>query len=164
MNEAEDNASQDGHAPLRPEEHALSTPSSVRPVADENPHDPLEVLLQASAAAESLKQQFGELKQRRAELFAERDQLSADRSAFEDRAREFAEQVARDRTTQREVTAEIEDQRQKLRQLRRELDEQTQEISQERSRLESDRRRMQEGLQKELQLVQPPRSIRICWQ
>ena len=56
--------------------------------------DALRILLQASAAAESLQQRFTELQQRRAELTAEHQQLEADRRAFESRAREFAASVA----------------------------------------------------------------------
>lgn len=67
-----------------------------------------QILLQASAAAESLQQRFADLQQRRSELIAEQSQLQADRSAFELRAREFAAQIARDRTEQRELQAELE--------------------------------------------------------
>ncbi len=70
--------------------------------------DALRILLQASAAAESLQQRFTELQQRRAELTAEHQQLEADRRAFENRAREFAASVAQDRAAQREMQAELE--------------------------------------------------------
>lgn len=70
--------------------------------------DALQVLLQASAAAESLQQRFAELQQRRSELTAEHKQLEADRRAFEQRAQEFASQVARDRSLQREIQTDLE--------------------------------------------------------
>ena len=70
--------------------------------------DALRILFQASAAAESLQQRFSELQQRRAELTSEQQQLEADRRAFEQRAQEFAAQVARERTEQREMMAELE--------------------------------------------------------
>ena len=56
--------------------------------------DALQVLLQASAAAEGLQRRFSELQRLQANLVSERNQLGADRTAFESRAREFAEQVA----------------------------------------------------------------------
>ena len=86
--------------------------------------DALQVLLQASAAAESLQQRFGELQSRQTELTAERSQLSADRTAFEQRARQFAEQVARDRSTQREVTAELEQRQHEVSQRQTEQEQQ----------------------------------------
>jgi hypothetical protein len=70
--------------------------------------DALKILLQASAAAESLQQRFSELQQRRAEITADQKQLEADRRAFEERAQEFASQVARDRGQQRELIADLE--------------------------------------------------------
>jgi chromosome segregation ATPase len=70
--------------------------------------DALKILLQASAAAESLQQRFSELQQHRAEIAADQKQLEADRKAFEERAQEFASQVARDRGQQRELMADLE--------------------------------------------------------
>ncbi|MFO0977480.1 MAG: hypothetical protein U0996_13855 [Planctomycetaceae bacterium] len=70
--------------------------------------DALRILLQASAAAESLQQRFAELNQRRAELLADQQQLEAERRAFEQRAQEFATEVARARTEQRELSADLE--------------------------------------------------------
>lgn len=71
-------------------------------------NDALQILLQASAAAESLQHRFSELQQRRAELLSEQQQLEADRRTFEQRAQQFAAQVASDRASQRELHAELE--------------------------------------------------------
>ena len=73
-----------------------------------NESDALRILFQASAAAESLQQRFSELQQRRSELASDEKQLEADRCAFEQRAQEFASQVARERTEQREMMADLE--------------------------------------------------------
>lgn len=70
--------------------------------------DALKILLQASAAAESLQVRFAELHQRRAELLSDQRQLEAERSAFEQRASEFAAEVARARAEHREQSAELE--------------------------------------------------------
>ena len=70
--------------------------------------DALKILLQASAAAESLQVRFSELQQRRAEITADQKQLEADRRAFEQRAQEFASQVACDRSDHREMMANLE--------------------------------------------------------
>ncbi len=70
--------------------------------------DALKILLQASAAAESLQVRFSELQHRRAEIVADQQQLEADRRAFEQRAQEFAAQVASDRSDHRQMMAELE--------------------------------------------------------
>ncbi|MCA9036441.1 MAG: hypothetical protein KDA91_15005 [Planctomycetaceae bacterium] len=102
-----------------PSVHVLPSTSSTMPRVRSQPvkpdsgqvassdSDALRILLQASAAAESLQKRFTELNQQRSEIAAEHQQLAADRRAFESRAREFAEQVARDRTAQRELQAEL---------------------------------------------------------
>jgi len=127
---------------------------SVRNQPPEPPSDPdqdaLQVLLQASAAAEAVKQRFGELQSRQAEIVAERNQLSADRTAFEQRAREFAEQVARDRTSQREVTAELKHRQQKVSQHQSEVAQQRQTIEEDRQKLDSRQERLHEVVNEEL--------------
>ena len=96
---------------------AVSMPDSARTEASGLPQadaasagesDALRILFQASAAAESLQQRFSELQLRRSELTSDAMQLDADRRAFEQRAQEFASQVARDRTEQREMMADLE--------------------------------------------------------
>jgi len=142
------------------DQSTAGTELSPRTQAQDPDQDALQVLLQASAAAESLQQRFGELQSRQAEIVAERGQLSADRTAFEQRAREFAEQVARDRSTQREVAAELEhrqhefDQRQTQQKRQQELIEQTREdLEDERARLhdavDDEIARERDGLQRQ---------------
>jgi hypothetical protein len=87
---------------------ATSAAMDANAVAIAGDSDALRILFQASAAAESLQQRFSELQQRRAELTSEQQQLEADRRAFEQRAQEFASQVARERTEQREMMADLE--------------------------------------------------------
>jgi len=81
-------------------------PDNTTPDSD-GAADPLQILMQTSAAAEALQQQFNELKSRRSELIGEQNQLAAERSAFESRAQKFAEHVARERQAQRELTADM---------------------------------------------------------
>jgi hypothetical protein len=91
-------------APLQ----VTSVSSASIPAVSEYPEvDALKILLQASAAAESLQLRFAELHQRRAELLGDQRQLEAERSAFEQRAAEFAAEVARARAEQREQSAEL---------------------------------------------------------
>lgn len=133
--------------------------------------DALRILFQASAAAESLQQRFSELQQRRSELISDEKQLDADRRAFEQRAQEFASQVARERTEQREMMAELEQRIGKVAQqeelvqrqaadlrsaqralaeervilkasVRAELDEERMKVSQERMMLDAERDRL----------------------
>jgi hypothetical protein len=142
--------------------------------------DALRILFQASAAAESLQQRFSELQQRRAELTSEQQQLEADRRAFEQRAQEFAAQVARERTEQREMMAELEQRLGKVGQqeeliqrhaaelrsaqrslaeervvlkasVRAELDEERMKVSQERMLLDTERDRLRAQAQHERQ-------------
>ena len=115
-----------------------------------NEQDPLKVLLQASAAAESLQIRFSELQNRQAEIVSERNQLGADRMAFESRAKEFVEQVARDRADQREMTADLEQRQQQLKQTQADLDQQRQLLSDQREELDAKRERLHEAVNDEL--------------
>ncbi len=142
--------------------------------------DALRILFQASAAAESLQHRFSELQQRRAELTSAQQQLEADRRAFEQRAQEFAAQVARERTEQREMMAELEQRLGKVGQqeeqiqrqaselrsaqrslaeervvlkasVRAELDEERMKVSQERMLLDAERDRLRAQAEHERQ-------------
>ena len=142
--------------------------------------DALRILLQASAAAESLQVRFSELQQRRAEITADQKQLAVDRCEFEERAQEFALQVARDRADHREMMADLEqrlikvahqeevlqrqagearsaqralaEERVILKQsVRAELDEDRMKLSQERAMLDSERARLREQAERERQ-------------
>ena len=142
--------------------------------------DALRILFQASAAAESLQLRFSELQQRRSELATDEKQLEADRSAFEQRAHEFASQVARERTEHRETMAELEQRIGKVSQqeelvqrhaaelrsaqralaeervilkasVRAELDEERMKVSQERMLLDAERDRLRAQGERERQ-------------
>ena len=142
--------------------------------------DALRILLQASAAAESLQHRFSELQHRRAEIVADQQQLEADRRAFEQRAQDFATQVAKDRSDQREMMADLEHRLAKVAQqeellqrqagdlrsgqralaeervilkqsVRAELDEDRMKISQERAFLDAERDRLQAQAARERQ-------------
>ncbi len=142
--------------------------------------DALKILLQASAAAESLQVRFSELQHRRAQISADQNQLEADRRAFELRAGEFAAQVAADRADQREMMADLEqrlvkvshqeeflqrqaaehrsaqralaEERVLLKQsVRAELDEERMKLSQERAFLDSERARLRDQAERERQ-------------
>ena len=155
-----------------------NTPELLNPFAGES--DALKILLQASAAAESLQHRFSELQQRRAEIVADQQQLEADRRAFEQRAQEFAAQVARDRADQRELMADLEHRLQKVAQqeelqqrqntelraaqralaeervilkasVRAELDEDRMKLSQERAILDAERDRLRAQGERERQ-------------
>ena len=155
-----------------------STPELLNPFAGES--DALKILLQASAAAESLQHRFSELQQRRAEIVADQQQLEAERRAFEQRAQEFAAQVARDRADQRELMADLELRQQKVGQqeellqrqaaelraaqralaeervilkasVRAELDEDRMKLSQERAILDAERDRLRAQAERERQ-------------
>ena len=126
----------------------VSVPSAF--AGSPSDQDALQVLLQASAAAEALQQRFSELQSRQAEIVAERSQLSADRAAFEMRAKEFASQVAHDRSEQREITADLEQRQQQLKQLRAELDQQHQLLDDQRQELDAKRQRLHEAVNEEL--------------
>ncbi len=140
----------------------------------------LKILLQASAAAESLQVRFSELHQRRAEILTDQKQLEAERRAFEERAQEFAAQVAHDRADQREMMADLEQRLSRVGQqeallqrqtaelrsaqrslaeervilkqsVRAELDEDRMKLSQERAILESERDRLRAQAERERQ-------------
>lgn len=142
--------------------------------------DALKILLQASAAAESLQVRFSELQERRAEITADQKQLEADRRAFEQRAQEFASQVARDRADHREMMADLEqrlarvteqdetyqrqaaelrsaqralsEERVILKQsVRAELDEERMKVSQERAILDAERERLRAQAERDRQ-------------
>lgn len=160
-------------APVSP-----ATPELLNPFSGES--DALKILLQASAAAESLQHRFSELQQRRAEIVADQQQLEAERRAFEQRAQDFAAQVARDRADQRELMADLEQRLQKVGQqeelqqrqvaelraaqralaeervilkasVRAELDEDRMKLSQERAILDAERDRLRIQAERERQ-------------
>ena len=152
------------------------TPSHVPVLLHSHSPDPtdadaLRILLQASAAAESLQQRFAELNQRRADLATDQKQLDAERAAFETRAHLFAADVARARSEQRELSADLDLRSRQLTQqeellqkqqaelrhaqkllaeervvlkqsLRAELDEERQKLGHDRSLLEAERERL----------------------
>lgn len=159
---------------------AVAHPSDMANSFGPGESDALRILLQASAAAESLQQRFSELQQRRAEIVADQQQLDADRRAFEQRAQDFATQVARDRSDQREMMADLEQRLAKVAQheellqrqagelrssqralaeervilkqsVRAELDEDRMKISQERAFLDAERDRLQSQAARERQ-------------
>ena len=159
---------------------AASATLDANAVAIAGDSDALRILFQASAAAESLQQRFSELQQRRAALTSDHQQLEADRRAFEQRAQEFATQVARERTEQREIIAELEQRLGKVGQqeelvqrhaaelrsaqrslaeervilkasVRAELDEERMKVSQERMLLDAERDRLRAQAQHERQ-------------
>ncbi len=114
------------------------------------PADPMQVLMQASQAAESLQSRFAELQQRQVEINGERDQLTADRTAFEDRAGEFAEQVARDRVEQRQLRSELDEETQRVKQLAQSLEERHTRLRQTQTELDVERVRLQQTMSDEL--------------
>ncbi|MDA1231780.1 MAG: hypothetical protein O2856_13480 [Planctomycetota bacterium] len=151
--------------------NADSAALDANAVAIAGDSDALRILFQASATAESVRQRFSELQQRRSELNSDKKQLDADRRAFEQRAQEFASQVARERTEQREMMAELEQRIGKVAQqeelvqrqaadlrfaqrtlaeervilkasVRSELDEERMKVSQERMMLDAERDRL----------------------
>lgn len=159
---------------------AASATLDANAVAIAGDSDALRILFQASAAAESLQHRFSELQQRRAELSSDQQQLEADRRAFEQRAQEFAAQVARERTEQREMMAELEQRLGKVGQqeeliqrhaaelrsaqrslaeervvlkasVRAELDEERMKVSQERMLLDAERDRLRAQAEHERQ-------------
>ncbi len=157
-----------------------ATSATLDAIAIAGDSDALRILFQASAAAESLQHRFSELQQRRAELTSAQQQLEADRRAFEQRAQEFAAQVARERTEQREMMAELEQRLGKVGQqeeqiqrqaselrsaqrslaeervvlkasVRAELDEERMKVSQERMLLDAERDRLRAQAEHERQ-------------
>ena len=131
-------------------ELSVTTHSMRETELRDSDQDALQVLLQASAAAEGLQRRFSELQRLQANLVSERNQLGADRTAFESRAREFADQVARDRTMQREVTAELDQRQQQLRHLQAELEQQRELLEENREELDAKRQRLHEAVNAEL--------------
>ncbi|MEP3482075.1 MAG: hypothetical protein ABJZ55_22720 [Fuerstiella sp.] len=112
--------------------------------------DPLQVLLQASAAAEALQGRFQELQSRQTEVLAEREQLSAERSTFENRAKSFADEVAQQRALQRETTAEIQRQKQQQAELQIKLEQQAEELEVHRDELARKQDHLSETVNQEL--------------
>jgi predicted nucleic acid-binding Zn-ribbon protein len=113
-------------------------------------NDALQILLQASAAAESLQQRFSELQHRRSELFAEQQQLETDRQTFEQRAHQFAAQVAADRSAQREMQAELEHRSGRLKQQEELLEKQSAELRAAQRALSEERVILKQALKAEL--------------
>lgn len=126
-------------------ELSVQQPTTVDP--DE---DALRVLLQASAAAEALQNRFAELQRQKSIVDADRQQLDADRGAFENRAQEFAQQVAIDRTQQREISAELERQRAEFARIESDLEQQREILEEGRSELDAKRQRLSDVVNDEL--------------
>ncbi len=122
----------------------------VLPIAPEADTDALQILLQASAAAEVLQSRFRELQQRRAEISAEQQQLDAERRAFESRAQEFAAQVARDRAAQRELQAELEEKLSRNTLLEQQLQQQAEDFRTAQRNLSEERVLLKQALKSEL--------------
>ncbi len=110
----------------------------------------LRILLQASAAAESLQVRFSELHQRRAEILADQKQLEAERRAFEERAQEFATQVAHDRADQREMMADLEQRLSKVSQTEELLQRHTAELRSAQRSLAEERVILKQSVRAEL--------------
>lgn len=141
----------EAQAALPPLSSLLSAASS-QPAADFSAPDTdaLQILLQASAAAEVLQSRFRELQQRRAEIAAEHQQLDAERRAFEQRAQEFASQVAKDRAAQRELQAELEQKLAKTTVLEEQLEQQSAELRAAQRSLSDERVLLKQALKSEL--------------
>ncbi|MCH2202131.1 MAG: hypothetical protein MK102_09180 [Fuerstiella sp.] len=112
--------------------------------------DPMQLLIQASQAAESLHSRFAELQTRQAEITGEQDQLKADRTAFEIRASEFAKQVARDRVEQRQIRAQLDDEAARVRKLAQSLEEGHTRLGKAGDDLEKERIQLRQTLSSEL--------------
>lgn len=146
--------SQDHQAPA---EHGAADSQSDVPASDVPARadqtsltDPMQVLLQASQAAESLQSRFAELQIMQAEISRDRGQLTADRAAFENRASEFAEHVARDRGEQRQIRSELDEETQRVRQLADSLEEGHGRLRQSETELAGERIQLQQTLTDEL--------------
>lgn len=122
---------------------------AARPAPPQMP-DPVQVLLQASAAAESLQERFAELQARRSELLAERRQLEADRTAFDQHAREFAASVARDRAAHRDAQAELDQRLRSVNEREQQLQNQLDEFRQAQKKAAEERVLYRQTLQSEL--------------
>ena len=114
------------------------------------PTDPMAVLLQASQAAESLQSRFAELQTRQAEINRERDQLAANRVAFENRAKQFADQAALDLAEQRQIRSELERETRRVKQLTDSLEEGHAHQEQVQAELDAERIRLQQAMGAEL--------------
>ncbi len=112
--------------------------------------DALQILLQASAAAEVLQSRFRELQQRRAEIAAEHQQMDAERRVFEQRAQEFASQVAKDRAAQRELQVELEQKLAKTTLLEEQLEQQSADLRAAQRNLNDERVLLKQALKSEL--------------
>ena len=122
--------------PARPEQPALA--------------DPMVVLMQASQAAESLQSRFAGLQTRQAEINGERDQLAADRVAFENRAKQFADQVAQDRVEQRQVRSDLDEETRRVKRLTDSLEEGHANLQQAQDELNAERIHLQQAMVAEL--------------
>lgn len=124
--------------------------------------DPLQVLLQASAAAQALQSRFSELRAQQAGILEERAQFTADREAFEELTREFAEQVAHERNAQREARAELDERTRRLKQQEASVEFANAELKKSRERLSLERERISSEAAEEIdqvkQLVQVQRA------
>ena len=112
--------------------------------------DPMQVLMQASQAAESLQSLFAELQQRQAEIDGQREQLTADGAAFEKRAREFAEQVARERSELRQLKSDLEEESRRVGKLADSLEDGHSQLRQSQADLDAERARLREAVNDEL--------------
>lgn len=112
--------------------------------------DPLQVLIQASQAAESLQTRFAELQTLQSEIEGEREQLIADRAAFEKRAGEFAENAARDRVEQRQLRSDLDEESRRIQQLADSLEEGHARLRQSTAELQAERVRLQQEAASEL--------------
>lgn len=137
----------------RPVASGSIVPGPVTPTTLAQPdpdEDALRVLLQASAAAEALQNRFAELQRQKSVVDADRAQLAADRTAFESRAQEFAQQVALDRTQQREIAAELEQRQQECSRVETDLDQQREILEEGRAELDAKRQRLADVVNEEL--------------
>ncbi len=128
----------------------LNSPMSSGGIFGQGEADALKILLQASAAAESLQVRFSELQSRRSELIAEQQQLEADRRAFEQRAQEFATQVAQNRAEQRELMADLEERLSRVAQQEESLQRQTAELRSAQRALAEERVILKQSVRAEL--------------
>ncbi|MCR9198002.1 MAG: hypothetical protein NXI04_05130 [Planctomycetaceae bacterium] len=151
MTNTPDHAPNDASAVPQPAGGELSVqpPTTVGAVPDPD-EDALRVLLQASAAAEALQSRFAELQRQKSLLDADRAQLSADRTAFESRASQFAQQVALDRTAQREISAELDRRQHDMSQLESDLEQQQEILEEGRAELDAKRQRLADVVNDEL--------------
>ena len=114
------------------------------------PTDPMQVLIQASQAAEALQSRFAELQQLQADINDERAQLTADRTVFEDRAGEFAQQVTQDRVEHRKLRSELDEETRRVKQLTQSLEEDHVRLSQAQADLDAERVCLQQTVSDEL--------------